>query len=107
MREEELFGASIKLIGREDGGLTLSVGGRLSPQKVEKRPSPLCDELGAPPAAQRGTATPPQADSRTRVIVLGAQISGLDGARAVHARERDAQHLGTERPALGANRCWC
>ena len=73
--------------------------------KVEKRPSPLCDELGNLRSAQRGTATPPQADSRTRVIAPGAGISGLDGARAVHARERDAQHLGTERPVLGAT--WC
>jgi hypothetical protein len=88
-------------------GLTLSVVGRLSPQNFEKRPSPLCDELGNPRAAQRGTATPPQADSRTRVIAPGAQISGLDGARAVHARALVTQLLGTERPALGANGCCC
>ena len=88
-------------------GLTLHVTRKFAPQNLEKRPSPLCDELVAPRAAQRGTATPPQADLRTRVVAPGAQISVLDGARAVHARASATQRLGTERPALGANRCWC
>ena len=87
--------------------LTLSVCGKFERQNVQNASVPLCDDAVNPRAAQRGTATPPQADSRTRVIAPGARISEFDGARAVHARALVTQLLGTERPALGANGCCC
>ena len=82
-------------------------------QNVQNASVPLyATTLGAPPAAQRGTATPPQADSRTRVIVPGAQRAVSSTVPVLYTPVRGlslptTQLLGTERPALGANRCWC
>ena len=58
-------------------------------------------------AAQRGTAMPQQADCCTRAMSLAAGFSAFDGARAVQGRNSHNSRLGTERPALGANGCWC